>query len=156
MHESRQPRGARDPEGMGEFLLEVGPVDHVGIAVRDLDSAVARYRRLLGAETGHRETVPGQGVEVAFLRLPGETRLELVAPLSGDGPVARFLERRGEGLHHVCVRVGDLDAALERLAGAGEALVDHRAREGAGGARIAFVHPRALGGVLLELKEASA
>lgn len=136
-----------------EAVLEVGELDHVGIAVSDLDAALERYGRLLGARPGHRERVEDQGVEVAFLRLPGTTRVELVAPLSDDSPVAGFLERRGEGLHHICVRVSDLERALERLAEVGEPLVDHRPRRGAAGSRIAFVHPRALGGVLLELKE---
>lgn len=139
-----------------EAVLEVGEIDHVGIAVRDLDAALARYRRLLGAKAGRRERVESQGVEVAFLELSGTTRLELVAPLAADGPVARFLERRGEGLHHVCVRVDDIEAALVRLGHAGEPLVDRVPRDGAAGSRIAFVHPRALGGVLLELKEAAA
>lgn len=130
-----------------------GPVDHVGIAVRDLDAACARYRELLGAELSHRERLPGQGVEVAFLRLPGDTRLELVAPLDDDGPVARFLAKRGEGMHHVCILVSDIEAALDGLAAAGVRRVDESPTSGAEGSQVAFLHPEALGGVLLELKQ---
>lgn len=137
-------------------LIPPGPVDHVGIAVRDLDSACAAYAELLGAEVSHREEVSSQGVEVAFLTLAGETRLELIAPLGAGSPVARFLDKRGEGMHHICVRVDDIDATLARLDGEDVPLVDAVARAGAEGARIAFVHPRALGGVLLELKQAKA
>ena len=130
-----------------------GPIDHVGIAVRDLDSACATYIALLGAEVAGRETVAGQGVEVVFLQLPGETRVELIAPATADSPLIRFLESRGEGMHHVCVLVEDLDETLRDLVAAGVRLVDERPRIGAEGARIAFLHPAALGGVLLELKE---
>lgn len=136
-------------------ILEAGALDHVGIAVPDLEAAWARYRDLLGAELEHRERLTDQGVEVAFLRLPGgATRIELVAPLQeGEGPVGRYLQRRGQGLHHICVRVEDVGSALESLRAAGVPLVDDRPRPGAAGSRIAFVHPRGLGGVLLELKE---
>ena len=133
--------------------LPPGPVDHVGIAVRDLDRACDQYRALLGAEVAGREVVAGQGVEVAFLKLPGETRLELITPIDESSGVARFLEKRGEGMHHICVLVEDLDAALEALAGEEVPLVDTTPRIGAEGSRIAFLHPAALGGVLLELKE---
>lgn len=134
-------------------VIPPGPVDHVGIAVRDLDSACATYRALLGAEVSGRELVAGQSVEVAFLRLPGDTRLELIAPADESSPLTRFLETRGEGMHHVCVLVENLDAVLDDLVAAGVPLVDERARIGAEGARIAFLRPAALGGVLLELKE---
>ncbi len=133
--------------------LPPGPVDHIGIAVRDLDGSCERYRALLGAEVAGREVVAEQGVEVAFLKLPGDTRLELISPTDDSSGVARFLEKRGEGMHHVCVLVPDLDAALAALAAEDVPLVDTAPRVGAEGARIAFLHPAALGGVLLELKE---
>lgn len=135
-------------------LLETGSLDHVAVAVHDLDEALSLYGDLLGAEVAYREEVEGQGVEVAFLDLPGESRLELVAALGEGTPVGRFLERRGPGLHHVCFRVPDLERALRRLDDAGVPLVDRRPRRGARGSRIAFVRPDAFGGVLVELKEA--
>lgn len=134
-------------------FIAPGPIDHVGIAVHDIDDAAARYQDLLGARVVHREAVPGQRVEVAFLEMPGATRLELIAPLDDDSPVAKFLAKRGAGMHHICVLVDDIEAALERLAEHEVALVDRVARSGAEGARIAFLHPAALGGVLLELKQ---
>lgn len=134
--------------------IPVGELDHTAVAVADLDAALERYRRLLGLEPGHREVVEGQGVEVAFLSPPGDTRLELIAPLSEESPVARFLARRGEGLHHVCFRVADLEAALRDAEAAGIRLVDRSPRRGAAGSLIAFLHPAALGGVLVELKQA--
>ena len=133
--------------------IEPGPVDHVGIAVSDLDGAVERYRELLGAAVVHRERVESQGVEVVFLEIAGSTRIELLSPLGDETPVGRFLERRGPGLHHVCYRVDDLEAALESLDAAGARLVDRRPRRGAAGSRIAFVHPEAFDGVLVELKQ---
>ena len=86
-------------------FIPPGPIDHVGIAVRDLEAACVRYRELLGAEVSHRERVAGQGVEIAYLKLPGDARIELLTPIDDDGPVARFLEKRGEGMHHVHVHV---------------------------------------------------
>jgi methylmalonyl-CoA/ethylmalonyl-CoA epimerase len=130
-----------------------GPIDHVGIAVRDLERACATYRDLLGGEVMAREVVEAQGVEVAFLSMPGDTRIELIAPIGDEGAVARFLEYRGEGMHHICVVVEDIDAALADLVGADVPLVHETAQPGAEGSRIAFLHPKALGGVLLELKE---
>ncbi len=137
-------------------LIPAGVIDHVGIAVRDLDATTARYQQLMGAELICREAVAAQGVEVAFLELPGSARVELIAPLGEEGSVARFLERRGEGLHHICMLVDDIEAALAELRVGGVRLVDEEPRAGAGGARIAFLHPEALGGVLLELKEKPA
>lgn len=133
--------------------LPAGEIDHVAIAVDDLDEACARYAQLLGARVGLREQVVAQGVEVAFLHLPGETKIELICPLDDSGAVARFLERKGEGLHHVCMRVADIEEALESVIDAEIPHIDSQPRIGAGGARIAFLHPRALGGVLLEIKE---
>ena len=134
-------------------VLPAGDIDHVAIAVRDLDEACARYVELLGARVGLREKVATQGVEVAFLHLPGETKIELVAPLDNESAVARFLDKKGEGMHHVCVRVTNIEEALGSVIDAQVPLIDTQPRVGAGGARIAFLHPSALGGVLLELKE---
>lgn len=135
--------------------IPAGPIDHVAIAVRDLDSACARYVDLFGAVVEHREIVESQGVEVVFLALPGEARIELIAPTGPETPVGRFIASRGEGLHHVCVRVEDLDATLAALAADDVPLVDREPRRGARDYRIAFLHPRAAGGVLVELKEAA-
>ena len=133
--------------------LPAGEIDHVAIAVFDLDEACARYVQLLGARVSLREKVVAQGVEVVFLHLPGETKIELISPLDDAGAVARFLEKKGEGLHHVCMRVVNIEEALEKVVDAEIPHIDSQPRIGAGGARIAFLHPRALGGVLLELKE---
>lgn len=134
-------------------VLPPGRIDHIGIAVRDLDAACATYQELLGAQLSGRERVPGQGVEVAFLCLPGDACIELISPLSDDSAVAKFLDTRGEGMHHVCLLVEDIEAALARLAEQGVPLVDAVPRDGAEGSQIAFLHPKALGGVLLELKQ---
>lgn len=129
--------------------MNIVRVDHTGIVVHNLDEAVARYERLLGGHAGERTPVPSQGVEIVFLAI-GDTQLELLQPVEADSGIARFLQRRGEGLHHVAVLVSNLDAELARLAADGIELIDRDPRPGAHG-RIAFVHPRAAGGVLLEL-----
>ncbi len=127
-------------------------LDHVALAVRDLDEALERFRRLYGATPVSREVVEADGVEEAML-LVGGSQVQLLAPQRPDGPVARFLERRGEGLHHIAFAVPDLDAALAHLAAEGAELIDRVPRRGGGGARIAFVHPRSFGGTLTELVE---
>lgn len=134
-------------------LVPAGPIDHVGIAVRDLDLACATYEAVLGAELSGREAVEQQGVEVAFMTLPGDARVELIAPTDDSGALARFIDKRGEGMHHICVLVEDIEATLTELAEANVALLDERPRRGAEGSMIAFVHPAVLGGVLLELKQ---
>ncbi len=131
----------------------LGKIDHLGIAVRDLEAAISSYRDVLGLEVTHREVVADQGVEVAKLPV-GESAVELICPVDPQGGVARFLEKRGEGIHHVCYEVPDLEEALARLASAGAKLIDARPRVGAGGDLIAFVHPSAMAGVLTELKQA--
>ncbi len=125
-------------------------LDHVAVAVRDLDEAVELYCRVLGFRLRGRETVSSQRVEVAFLEAGGFC-LELVSPVDADSPVARFLERRGEGMHHVSLEVEDVEAALARARAAGCRLVDERPREGAEGKLVAFLHPKSLKGVLVEL-----
>ena len=126
-------------------------VDHLGIAVRDLDQAVRTYRAL-GFEVDSVHEVPTEKVRAAFLPV-GETRLELLQPTDPGSVIARFLEKRS-GLHHVCVLVEDIEQALAELKAQGVELIDQAPRPGAGGSRVAFLHPRAGAGVLLELKEA--
>ncbi|MFO7245237.1 MAG: methylmalonyl-CoA epimerase [Thermaerobacter sp.] len=123
-------------------------IDHIGIAVADLDEALAAWSRL-GLDRPVIEDVPEQGVRVAMLPVGGG-KIELLAPLSPDSPVGRFLERRGPGLHHVALRVDDIEAALAEAEARGLELIDRQPRSGAGGARIAFVHPRSTGGTLVE------
>ncbi len=127
-------------------------IDHLGIAVDDLDSALAVYSTTLGLSVKRREVVEEQGVELAAL-IVGETLIELLRPLSEDTPVGRFLSKRGPGLHHVAYRVDDIEAALAALREAGARLIDEIPRRGMGGSRIAFVHPSATTGVLTELVE---
>jgi methylmalonyl-CoA epimerase len=126
-------------------------LDHLGIAVRDLDAA-CRFYGLLGLAAEGREVVAHERVEVAMLPL-ASGRIELLQPTAPDSSVARFLERRGEGLHHLAVRVPDLAAAIARLRAAGVRLIREEPQVGAGGHRYVFVHPASAGGVLLELVE---
>ncbi len=128
----------------------LGRLDHVGVAVEDLDAALERYTAGLGLAVGHRETVAEQGVEAVLLDV-GDGHVELLRPLGPDTPVGRFLARRGPGLHHVAYGVDDIDAELERLRGAGLRLLDERPRRGIRGSRVAFLHPRDAGGVLTEI-----
>jgi methylmalonyl-CoA/ethylmalonyl-CoA epimerase len=127
-------------------------IDHVAIAVHDLDEALERHHRLFGAEALTREVVEEQGVEEAMVMIGGSA-VQLIAPLDPDTPVGRFLAKRGEGLHHVAYAVADLEAALGHLAAEGADLIDREPRIGGGGRRIAFVHPRSFGGTLVELVE---
>jgi methylmalonyl-CoA epimerase len=126
------------------------PLDHVGIAVRALDEAIPLYESIAGAVAYGRERVESQGVEVAFVGT-GDGRLELLAPTRDDSAVARFLERRGPGMHHLCYRVPDVAAELARYRSAGARLIDDAPRPGAAGHLVAFIHPKSTGGVLLEL-----
>lgn len=127
-------------------------LDHVGIAVADLDSAVASYWDRYRVEPLHRETVSDQGVEEALIPVGGSF-IQLLRPLHPDTPVGRFLAKRGEGLHHVAYAVADIDEALAHLSGKGVRLIDQKPRIGGRGARVAFVHPSDLGGTLVELVE---
>ena len=126
---------------------------HVGIAVNDLDDALDEYRRQYNVEPVHREVVESQGVEEAMIAVGG-SHIQLLAPLSEESPVGRFLAARGEGMHHVAYAVADIDAALHHLEEEGVRLIDEEPRVGGGGHRIAFVHPKALAGTLIELVEA--
>ena len=127
-------------------------IDHIGIATRGIEESLGFWRDALGLEVKHTETVEEQGVRVAMLPV-GEPRVELLEPTGPDSPVAKFLEKRGPGIHHVAVRVADIRAALARLTAGGARLIDEEPRVGAGGCLVAFVHPAASGGVLLELVE---
>ena len=130
--------------------MAVRAIHHLGVAVADLDEALATYASLFGAELEHRETVPDQGVEAASVRV-GESRLELLAATGADTPVGRFLAKRGPGMHHVAYEVDDLRATLARLADEGAELIDEEPRHGLFGLQVAFVHPDAVHGVLSEL-----
>ena len=127
-------------------------LDHIGIAVGDLAQALAFYRDALGLEIEPPEEVPSQGVRAHFVPV-GETALELLEPTAADSPIAKFIEKRGPGVHHLTLRVDDIRGALGRLKERGVRLIDETPREGAGGALIAFVHPASTHGVLVELKQ---
>lgn len=123
---------------------------HIGIAVRDIESSVQLFAKIFQPQTIHRENVPKQKVEVASF-LVGSVRIELIAPTSPDSPIARFLERRGEGIHHLAFETDNITADLERLEHEGVALINSAPTIGAHEMQIAFLHPRSTGGVLLEL-----
>jgi methylmalonyl-CoA/ethylmalonyl-CoA epimerase len=130
-------------------------VEHIGIATRSIEEALGFWRDALGLEVRHTETVEEQGVHVAMLPA-GEPRIELLEPTGPNSPVAKFLEKRGPGIHHVAVRVDDIRAALARMKAGGARLIDEEPRIGAGGCLVAFVHPTSSGGVLLELVQHTA
>jgi methylmalonyl-CoA/ethylmalonyl-CoA epimerase len=125
-------------------------IDHVGIAVADLDASVEHYRRTLGVEPVHREKVESQGVEEVLLDVGG-SYIQLLGALGPDTPIGRFLQRQGPGVHHVGFRVNDVARALEHLRAEGVRLIDDAPRPGSRGTTIAFVHPKGMGGVLVEL-----
>ena len=125
-------------------------IDHVGIAVEDIDAALSVYRDVLGMPLVHRETVTDQGVDAALLDV-GVGHIELVAPLGPETAVGKFLARKGPGLHHVAYRVASVEAALSALAASGARLIDERPRTGIRNSRVAFVHPASTGGVLTEI-----
>jgi methylmalonyl-CoA epimerase len=128
-------------------------LDHVGIAVHSLDDSLPLFESITGGKGYGREAVESQGVEVVFLG-DGAGRLELLAPLHAESAVAKFLEKRGPGMHHLCYRVADVAAELARYAAAGAQLIDRAPRPGAHGHQVAFLHPKSTGGVLVELLQA--
>jgi methylmalonyl-CoA/ethylmalonyl-CoA epimerase len=134
-------------------------IDHVGIAVRDLDASLARYLRDFDLEVLGRETNEEQGIQEAMLRVAeapgGSSCIQLLEPLRPDTPVGRFLERHGEGMHHIAYGVDDVVAAMAQLAASGSRLIDPKPRHGFGGSSIAFLHPASVGGVLTELVQAA-
>ena len=125
-------------------------IDHVGVAVDDLDAALKLYGGAFGMPLAHRETVSEQGVEAVLLDV-GEGHVELLSPLGEDTPVGKFLARKGPGLHHVAYSVSDIDAALAELEGNGIEMIDSTPRTGIRQSRVAFLHPRSTGGVLTEI-----
>jgi methylmalonyl-CoA/ethylmalonyl-CoA epimerase len=127
-------------------------IDHIGIAVADLDAAIAMHEETYGMRVVHRETVTAQGVEAALLDV-GENHVELLQPLADDTPVGRFLAKRGPGLHHIAYQVHDISAALSELREQGVRMIDSEPRTGIRGSRVAFLHPSASGSVLTELVE---
>jgi methylmalonyl-CoA epimerase len=129
-----------------------GRIDHIGVAVEDLEACIELYEKSFAMALAHRETVESQGVEAVLLDV-GDGHVELLAPLGPDTPVGKYLERKGPGLHHVAYAVDDIDAALRRLAAAGIELIDSEARVGIRDSRVAFLHPKSTGGVLTEIVE---
>ena len=132
-------------------MLKIKKIDHVAVAVVDVDQALARWREVFGLEAGARELVAAQKTEAALLPI-GETSIELIEPKGNDG-LAKFLEKRGPGLHHIAIEVEGIEAALAALKALGIPLVDEIPRLGARGHKVAFLHPKATGGVLVELVE---
>jgi methylmalonyl-CoA/ethylmalonyl-CoA epimerase len=129
-----------------------GRIDHIGVAVEDIDAAIALYGGSFEMELAHRETVESQGVEAVLLDV-GDGHVELLAPLGPETPVGKYMAKNGAGLHHVAYAVEDIDAALEQIAAAGVELIDSKPRVGIRGSRVAFLHPRSTGGVLTEIVE---
>lgn len=134
-------------DALGFQLTEI---DHVAIAVRDLDAAAAWYQQTLGATVAHRERIESDGVEEALLKV-ADSYVQLLTPIREDSPVAKFLERKGEGIHHVGYRVTDCAAALESMKAAGATMIDAVPRPGSRGTTVAFVHPKSSFGTLIEL-----
>jgi methylmalonyl-CoA/ethylmalonyl-CoA epimerase len=132
--------------------MKVLKVDHIGVAVKSIDEAKKLYMEVLGLKHAGSETVAEQKVTTAFFPV-GDTEVELLESTSPDGPIAKYLEKRGEGVQHIAFRVDDIDEALEQLKAMGIQLIDQVPRKGAGGARIAFLHPKSTFGVLVELCE---
>jgi methylmalonyl-CoA/ethylmalonyl-CoA epimerase len=127
-------------------------IDHLGVVVADLDRAAETYDKQLGFPVTGGEELPDRGLAVRFVDLGG-SRIELIAPTREDSEVSGFLAKRGEGLHHVCVRVADIDATLTEMKARGARLINESAQPGAGGSRVAFIHPKGTHGVLIELVE---
>ena len=127
-------------------------LDHVGIAVRSIEAALPFYTRGIGVAPSHTEDVASQGARTCFIEV-GDAHIEFLEPLSEDTPIGKFLQKRGEGVHHLAFRVRDIEAALARVAAEGFTLIDKEPRPGARGSRVAFIHPKGTHGVLYELVE---
>ncbi len=132
--------------------MKIKHIDHIGIAVKDIESALSFYRDALGLKLEEIEVVEEQKVKVAFLPI-SEGEFELLETTEEDGPVAKFIEKNGEGIQHIALRVENLEECLAELKSKGVRLIDEKPRKGAGGAKIAFLHPKSTGGILLELCE---
>jgi len=137
-------------EGVYRLRAVFSRIDHIGVAVHEIEPALELYRDRLELEVAHREVVEEQGVEAVLLDV-GENHVELLAPLGDDTPVGRFLAKQGPGMHHVAYQVSDIESVLSSLKEAGMKLIDEQPRGGIRGSRVAFVHPRATGGVLTEI-----
>lgn len=129
-------------------------IEHIAIAVKDVEASAKLFEKLLGIDRGHTETLPAERVKVAFFEL-GDTRIELVEGIGSDNPTVKFIEKRGEGIHHICLEVEDLPGELSRLDAAGFALIDKVPKPGSRGTKVAFLHPKGCNGVLVELVEQS-
>ena len=129
-----------------------GRIDHIGVAVDDLDAAIELYRERFGMREQHRETIEAFDVEAVLLEV-GDGHVELLRPLSGESGIGRFLAKNGPGIHHVAYQTSDIDSTLEQVKAAGLELIDQEPRTGIRGSRVAFLHPKATGGVLTELVE---
>ena len=132
--------------------MDITVVDHIGIAVKNIDEALKFWESSLGVKCTGRETVEEQKVTTAFLPIK-DSEIELLEATSEESPIAKFIEKKGEGIHHIALRVNDLEACLAGLKAKGIKLIDEAPRKGAGGAAIAFIHPKATGGILLELSQ---
>lgn len=161
MSRSKPPSGKGvqpDPAAAaGAAGIPATRLDHTAICVKDMDASIALFEVLFGQKAAHREVVASQKVSAAFFDFPNGASLELVSPeasLGGNPGLERFLEKRGDALHHLALRVRDIDAVLDALAARGVPLIDRVSRPGARGHKVAFLHPRAMGGTLLELVEA--
>jgi len=135
-----------------KHVMSIEKIDHIGIAVESIEKWLGFYEDVLGLELTRSEEVKAQKVRVAFLKI-GESQIELLEPTSDDSPISKFLETRGSGIHHIAVKVDDIDAVLVRLRDAGVQMIDNEPRIGSHNQLIAFVHPKASGGALLELCE---
>jgi len=134
--------------------MSIEKISHIGIAVESIEKWIGFYSNVLGLEYGGSEEVPEQKVRVAFLKI-GESNIELLEPTSSESPIAKFIEKRGSGIHHIAVQVDDIESALKRHHEAGAQLIDNEPRIGAHNMKIAFIHPKSSGGVLIELCEPS-
>jgi methylmalonyl-CoA/ethylmalonyl-CoA epimerase len=132
----------------------LGKIEHIAIAVSDLEAAIEHYTKIWGVTLEHREVVEDQGVEEAMFRI-GDSYIQLLAPLSPDTTVGKFIQRKGEGLHHIAYEVDDIESSIQVLTASGVALIDSEPRAGSRGTRIAFVHPKSNRGLLVELVEKS-
>ena len=133
-------------------MFNVGRVDHIGIAVKDIEQAKKSYTEFLGMKALGEEVVEEQKVKVCFIPC-GDSEIELLESTSPDGPIAKHIEKKGEGIQHIALRVDNIEAAIADLMAKGVRMIDEKPRYGAGGAKIAFVHPKSTGGILLEISE---
>ena len=136
--------------------MKIKAIDHIGIAVRDLEKGQVRWTALFGPESGPIEEIAARGVRLVKLNFPEGPSVELISPLGDASALAKFLEDRGEGIHHFCLEVEDIEAMMEELKNAGLQFVSDKPQKGASGSLVAFIHPRSLNGALVELREGKA